>query len=193
MFLGETETFKERQRVREASASVGKTFVQEGKVALKKHWILLIYLVMLMAGFNFMSHGSQDLYPTMLKNQFNFSANAVTVTQVVANLGAMTGGTVVGYLSQVSGGKEACRDDLFPVLIRRFPEIRPPSLDYRHLHHRRRSPLPLHIHLKQSCHCRRLLRAILRARRLGCHSYPLDGAVSWLFQDIRCWNQLPTW
>lgn len=33
----------------------------------------------------------------MLENQFNFSPNAVTVTQVVANLGAMTGGTVIGY------------------------------------------------------------------------------------------------
>lgn len=39
----------------------------------------------------------------MLKNQFGFDANAVTVTQVVANLGAMTGGTVVGYLSQSFG------------------------------------------------------------------------------------------
>jgi len=56
-----------------------------------------------MAGFNFMSHGSQDLYPTMLQNQFGFSANAVTVTQVVANLGAMTGGTVIGYASQIFG------------------------------------------------------------------------------------------
>jgi SHS family lactate transporter-like MFS transporter len=50
-----------------------------------------------------MSHGSQDLYPTMLTNQFKKSANAVTVTQVVANLGAMTGGTVVGYCSQIFG------------------------------------------------------------------------------------------
>lgn len=33
----------------------------------------------------------------MLKNQYNFSPNAVTVTQVVANLGAMAGGTTVGY------------------------------------------------------------------------------------------------
>jgi MFS-type transporter involved in bile tolerance (Atg22 family) len=49
------------------------------------------------------SHGSQDLYPTMLTNQYGFSANAVTVTQVVANLGAMTGGTVIGYLSQMFG------------------------------------------------------------------------------------------
>jgi len=39
----------------------------------------------------------------MLKNQYNKSANAVTVTQVVANLGAMTGGTVIGYCSQSLG------------------------------------------------------------------------------------------
>lgn len=65
--------------------------------------MLLVYLVLLMAGFNFMSHGSQDLYPTMLTNQFKFSPNAVTVTQVVANLGAITGGTMVGYCSQIFG------------------------------------------------------------------------------------------
>lgn len=39
----------------------------------------------------------------MLTNQYSFSPNAVTVTQVVANLGAMTGGTVVGYCSQIFG------------------------------------------------------------------------------------------
>lgn len=39
----------------------------------------------------------------MLTNQYNFSPNAVTVTQVVANLGAMTGGTVIGYSSQIFG------------------------------------------------------------------------------------------
>jgi hypothetical protein len=49
------------------------------------------------------SHGSQDLYPTMLTNEYNFSANKVTVTQVVANLGAMLGGTTVGYSSQIFG------------------------------------------------------------------------------------------
>ncbi|GAB7337335.1 hypothetical protein MBLNU457_g2689t1 [Dothideomycetes sp. NU457] len=101
--IPETNTFIERQRVRQAGSNVGKTFMAEGKVALKNHWKLLIYLVVLMAGFNFMSHGSQDLYPTMLTNQYNFDANAVTITQVVANLGAMAGGTTVGYLSQRFG------------------------------------------------------------------------------------------
>lgn len=39
----------------------------------------------------------------MLQNQYNFNANAVTVTQVVANLGAITGGTLIGYSSQIFG------------------------------------------------------------------------------------------
>lgn len=49
------------------------------------------------------AHGSQDLYPTMLSNQYLFDANKVTVTQVVANLGAFLGGVVVGYSSQIFG------------------------------------------------------------------------------------------
>ena len=101
--LPETASYRERSAVREANGSVTNTFLSEGRVALKKHWLLLIYLVLLMAGFNFMSHGSQDLYPLMVKNQYRFSATAVTVTQVVANLGAMTGGTTIGYCSQIFG------------------------------------------------------------------------------------------
>ncbi|KAF2089639.1 sugar transporter family protein [Saccharata proteae CBS 121410] len=101
--LPETAAYRERQRVRAANANISATFVAEAKIALKKHWLLLLYLVLLMAGFNFMSHGSQDIYPTMLSNQYNFSPNAVTVTQVVANLGAMAGGTTVGYCSQIFG------------------------------------------------------------------------------------------
>jgi SHS family lactate transporter-like MFS transporter len=107
LMLPETDVYKQRESVRRTAQtggdSVSKTFLLEGKVALKRHWALLVYLVLLMAGFNFMSHGSQDLYPTMLTNQFNFNANQVTVTQVVANLGAMTGGTIVGFYSQVFG------------------------------------------------------------------------------------------
>jgi SHS family lactate transporter-like MFS transporter len=101
--LPETAAYNERQLVRSEQGNIGKTFIAEGKVALKRHWLLLTYLVLLMAGFNFMSHGSQDLYPTMLQNQYGFSANAITVTQVVANLGAMTGGSIVGYSSQIFG------------------------------------------------------------------------------------------
>jgi len=105
LWLPETQAYRERQRARQVAShdNVGKVFIQEGKVALKHHWLLLTYLVLLMAGFNFMSHGSQDLYPTMLSNQLGFSKSKVTVTQVVANLGAMLGGTVVGFCSQSVG------------------------------------------------------------------------------------------
>lgn len=69
--LPETDAYlRRRHRVRQSSKS--KSFVEEGKAVLKHHWLLLAYLVLLMAGFNFMSHGSQDLYPTMLQNQFGF-------------------------------------------------------------------------------------------------------------------------
>ncbi|KAL9611757.1 MAG: hypothetical protein Q9167_003605 [Letrouitia subvulpina] len=101
--LPETKSYRERADFRKANGNVAGTFIAEGKVALKRHWLLLTYLVLLMAGFNFMSHGSQDLYPQMLQNQYNFSHDAVTVTQVVANLGAMAGGTIIGYSSQIFG------------------------------------------------------------------------------------------
>lgn len=102
-FMPETQAFRERQLVRSANSGVANRFLAEGRIALRRHWLLLTYMVLLMAGMNFISHSTQDLYPTMLQNQFEFSANAVTVTQVVANLGAMLGGTVVGWLSQSLG------------------------------------------------------------------------------------------
>lgn len=106
--LPENDAYLAQKRLRqEAEVQEGgtqtQTFFLQGKVALKRHWVVLVYMVLLMAGFNFMSHGSQDLYPTMLESQFDFSADMVTVTQVVANLGAITGGIVVGYLSQAFG------------------------------------------------------------------------------------------
>ena len=101
--MPETQAYRERSAVRDATGNLTSTFVAEGKVALRRHWKLLLYMVLLMAGFNFMSHGSQDLYPTMLTNQYSQTQDQVTITQVVANLGAMTGGTVIGYLSQMFG------------------------------------------------------------------------------------------
>ena len=103
LLLPETQAYQERSAVRGATGNLTNTFAAEGKVALRRHWKLLLYLVLLMAGFNFMSHGSQDLYPTMLTNQYGQTPDQVTITQVVANLGAMVGGTIVGYLSQMFG------------------------------------------------------------------------------------------
>jgi len=53
--LPETDTFLARKAVRESHSgqAVTGTFLREGKVAVRKHWILLIYLVLLMTGLNF--------------------------------------------------------------------------------------------------------------------------------------------
>lgn len=65
LMLPETNVHQQRQYVRQTAgaagtSSVSKTFMREGKIALRRHWLLLTYLVLLMAGFNFMSHGSQE-------------------------------------------------------------------------------------------------------------------------------------
>jgi MFS transporter, SHS family, lactate transporter len=64
---------------------------------------MLIYMVLMMAGFNFLSHGSQDLYPTFLASSLHFSSSLVTITTVVSNCGAILGGMSVGYFSSFFG------------------------------------------------------------------------------------------
>jgi SHS family lactate transporter-like MFS transporter len=58
LFMSETNTYYQHDELRKihGSNNLGKTFLQEGKVALKRHWILLTYLVLLMAGFNFVGN-----------------------------------------------------------------------------------------------------------------------------------------
>lgn len=80
-----------------------KIFLRGVGSTLKVHWLMFSYLVVMMAGFNFMAHGSQDLYPTLLKNQLKFSIDRSTVTNSVATLGALAGQVSIGHLSNVFG------------------------------------------------------------------------------------------
>ncbi|KAF2099036.1 MFS general substrate transporter [Rhizodiscina lignyota] len=100
--LPETNAYQQRKALRE-TGGVAFSFVKEIKYSIVNHWLLFIYLILFMSGMNFASHASQDLYPTMLSNQYNFSPNRSTVTLVVANLGAIIGGAISGYLSQIFG------------------------------------------------------------------------------------------
>ncbi|RDB21642.1 Carboxylic acid transporter [Hypsizygus marmoreus] len=80
-----------------------KIFLRETKEMLKTHWLLCIYAVLLMTGFNFLSHGSQDLYPTYLKTTKGFSPDDATVATIIGNCGAIAGGAFAGYISQHIG------------------------------------------------------------------------------------------
>ncbi|ORW24854.1 sugar transporter [Mycobacterium palustre] len=63
-----------------------------------------VYLVLLMTAFNWMSHGTQDVYPTFLGATANHGAGLSGVTvkwiAVVYNVGAIVGGLFFGTLSQ---------------------------------------------------------------------------------------------
>jgi SHS family lactate transporter-like MFS transporter len=75
--------------------------------AVKGHWGLLAYVVVMMTCFNFFSHGTQDLYPTFLQVQHDFPPALVTTLTVVLNLGAILGGFVFGALSERIGRRRA--------------------------------------------------------------------------------------
>ncbi|EGV60528.1 hypothetical protein PSN45_001713 [Yamadazyma tenuis] len=78
-------------------------FVISGKKVLKTYWAMFLYTILLMAGFNFFSHGSQDIYPTLLKVQLGYGTDRATVTNSVANLGAIFGGFIFGHVSNFIG------------------------------------------------------------------------------------------
>ncbi|KAF2115634.1 sugar transporter family protein [Lophiotrema nucula] len=80
-----------------------RAFAKESWLALKKNWVLLIYMVILMAGFNSCSHGSQDFYPTFLKDQVGMNATNTTIITVIGQIGALIGGTTIGYISSILG------------------------------------------------------------------------------------------
>jgi SHS family lactate transporter-like MFS transporter len=66
-----------------------------------------IYLVLLMTAFNWMSHGTQDVYPTFLSATHNGGAElSSTTTKLIVityNVGAIVGGLIFGTLSQRFG------------------------------------------------------------------------------------------
>jgi SHS family lactate transporter-like MFS transporter len=80
-----------------------KVFFRETGLILKKHWLRCIYAVLLMAGFNFLSHGSQDLYPTYMKVTKGFSPHDATVATIIGSCGAILGGVMAGGISQHLG------------------------------------------------------------------------------------------
>ena len=75
--------------------------------ALAAHWKLALYAVALMTAFNFFSHGTQDLYPTFLGKQREFSTGVTSLIAVVYNIGAICGGLFFGRLSGRIGRRRA--------------------------------------------------------------------------------------
>ena len=92
--LPESEVFLRARQDKETEVekpgqSKTRIFFHEVGQMLKNHWLLSIYAVLLMSGFNFLSHGSQDLYPTYLEESKGFTKFNATVATIIGNCGAI--------------------------------------------------------------------------------------------------------
>jgi SHS family lactate transporter-like MFS transporter len=76
-------------------------------MALRGHWPLALYAIVLMTCFNFFSHGTQDLYPHLLQAQRGFSSGTTATIAVVYNIGAICGGILFGSLSSRMGRRRS--------------------------------------------------------------------------------------
>jgi SHS family lactate transporter-like MFS transporter len=96
--VGESEVWEATQ-ARQARARVGWR-----EVMLRPHVLRRFgYLVLLMAAFNFMSHGTQDYFPTFLEDSFGAGHTTTVVIAIVYNIGAILGGAYFGALSERFG------------------------------------------------------------------------------------------
>jgi MFS transporter, SHS family, lactate transporter len=76
-------------------------------LAIRQHWKLFLYAILLMTAFNCMSHGTQDLYPTFLQKQCGLDVPQVRNVTIIYSLGAICGGTLFGALSQHWGRRRS--------------------------------------------------------------------------------------
>ena len=100
-----------RTKVDESPAWLQKRVAKGSEMTLghdiRRYAGTFIFLVVLMFAFNSFSHGTQDLYPTFLQKDHHLTPQVVGLIAIVANLGAILGGIVVGGWSERIGRRKA--------------------------------------------------------------------------------------
>src|SRR3989442_1510888 len=71
--------------------------------AIAANWKLFLYLTVLMAMMNMVSHGTQDMYPTFLQRDWGFSPAKRAALTAFSQVGALTGGVLCGLYSDRLG------------------------------------------------------------------------------------------
>ena len=74
--------------------------------SLFQHWRRFLYLVLLMTMMNFMSHGTQDMYPTLL-GTLGYGNDRIAYITMLSMIGAILGGLAFGYYSDLAGRRRA--------------------------------------------------------------------------------------
>ncbi|KAH8652182.1 major facilitator superfamily domain-containing protein [Xylariales sp. PMI_506] len=78
----------------------GLPFWKKFRYALRYHWPILIYCIVLTSCFNLLGHGSMDVYPTFLLTQKGLDVLHETWVTIVCQWGGVLGGLIGGYLSK---------------------------------------------------------------------------------------------
>jgi MFS transporter, SHS family, lactate transporter len=92
----ESEVWEQRTR---------KTWGEYGR-EIASNWKLFLYLVLLLTMMNFVSHGTQDMYPTFLERDWHFTPQKRALVTMFANVGAIIGGIVFGHYSDRWGRRK---------------------------------------------------------------------------------------
>src|SRR5947208_16592207 len=85
----ESEVWRETRH--ENWSGLGRTIIS--------NWKLFLYLTILMAMMNMVSHGTQDMYPTFLERDWGFSPTTRAALTAFSQVGALIGGVLCGLYS----------------------------------------------------------------------------------------------
>src|SRR6266566_1781063 len=89
----ESEVWRETRH--ENWSGLGRTIIS--------NWKLFLYLTILMAMMNMVSHGTQDMYPTFLERDWGFGPTARAALTAFSQVGALIGGVLCGLYSDRLG------------------------------------------------------------------------------------------
>ena len=96
-----------RMRVKESEAwHEHRTDWATYRGILKQNARRFVYLVLLMTVMSFMSHGTQDMYPTLLRS-FGYNKARIADITMLSMVGAVLGGLVFGAYSDRAGRRRA--------------------------------------------------------------------------------------
>jgi MFS transporter, SHS family, lactate transporter len=104
-----------RTKVEESPAWLQGRVAQETSKPPKKPWAedimqnagVFVFLIVLMFAFNSFSHGTQDVYPTFLQKNLQFTPKIVGLIAIIYNCGALLGGILFGTWSERIGRRRA--------------------------------------------------------------------------------------